>query len=907
MSISASNSSSGTLHYATTGLPAGLSINASTGTITGTVSPGDASFGPYSVQVTATDGANTDSQTFAWNINHNSTITFTNPGTQTSAEAATISLSLSASYSGSGSLVYSASGLPAGLKINTSTGTITGTVALGDAALAPYSITAEVSVGSSTASQTFAWNITGKVTITNPGDQTNSEGDTVALSISASISSGGTLSYSATGLPPGLKINPSTGAITGTVAVGDAAGGPYGTTVMAGDGTYSSSQTFAWNVTSPVTITNPGDQTNNEGTTISLSINATGSGTLSYSALGLPGGLHINPTSGAITGTVGAGDAASGPYSVTVEISNGTYSAQTNFNWNINGAVVLTSPGDQTMAQGASASLMLSATGSGTLSYSASGLPTGLSINSSTGAISGTASTGGTWHTTATASNGTYSDSVAFSWTISSTINITDPGTQNNKIGDTVSLTISATDTSSGTLSYSASGLPTGLSINSSTGVISGTVSTSASTAAPYSSTVTVSDGTHSAVDTFSWYISAAGSVSLTNPGSQTNAVGDDVYLSLQASDSSGGTLLYTSNSLPPGLLVNPNTGLIFGTIASGAIAGSPYAVTVTANDGSSSDSQSFSWTVSTSDVVTLAFPGNQTNAEGDTVSVTLNGQDTGSGTLSYSALGLPPGLKVNFSTGAITGTIALGDAASGPYTVTAEANDGTYSATQTFAWNVTGAVTLSNPGDQTNNEGDTVSLTLSATDSSSGTLSYAATGLPAGLKINPSTGAITGTVATGGAADGPYSVTATASDGTYSDSQTFTWTITSPITVTNPGDQTNNEGDTVSLAISASGSGTLSYSAQGLPPGLHINSTTGAITGTIAAGDSSIGSFEPTIVVSNGTYSGNVSFGWTVKSPITIIDPGDQTNTVGDTISLQIQASGGSSYTYVATGLPGV
>ncbi len=56
----------------------------------------------------------------------------------------------------------------------------------------------------------------------------------------------GTLKYSAIGLPGGLKINPSTGAITGTLAAGDAGDGPYSVTVLAQDGTYSTSQTFNW-------------------------------------------------------------------------------------------------------------------------------------------------------------------------------------------------------------------------------------------------------------------------------------------------------------------------------------------------------------------------------------------------------------------------------------------------------------------------------------------------------------------------------------------------------------------------------------------------------------------------------------------------------------------------------------
>ena len=48
------------------------------------------------------------------------------------------------------------------------------------------------------------------------------------------------------------------------------------------------------------------------------------------------------------------------------------------------------------------------------------------------------------------------------------------------------------------------------------------------------------------------------------------------------------------------------------------------------------------------------------------------------------------------------------------------------------------------------------------------------------------------------------YLVTILASDGTYSASQSFNWTINSPVTITAPDSQSNSEGDTVSLTISA-------------------------------------------------------------------------------------------------------
>ncbi|MFE2061572.1 putative Ig domain-containing protein [Streptomyces sp. NPDC059467] len=84
--------------------------------------------------------------------------------------------------------------------------------------------------------------------------------------------------------------------------------------------------------------------------------------------------------------------------------------------------VTVTNPGSQSTATGSSVSLQISATdsASATLTYSASGLPTGLSISSSTGLISGTASTAGTYSTTVTATDSTgASGSASFTWTVS--------------------------------------------------------------------------------------------------------------------------------------------------------------------------------------------------------------------------------------------------------------------------------------------------------------------------------------------------------------------------------------------------------------------------------------------------------------------------------------------------------
>jgi O-glycosyl hydrolase len=175
--------------------------------------------------------------------------------------------------------------------------------------------------------------------------------------------------------------------------------------------------------------------------------------------------------------------------------------------------------------------------------------------------------------------------------------------------------------------------------------------------------------------------------------------------------------------------------------------------------------------------------------------------------------------------------------------------------------------VTVTNPGNQTGTVGTAASLQIHATDSTAGqTLSYSATGLPAGLSINSSTGLISGTPT----ATGTSNVTVTATDTAgASGSASFTWTINpngNTVTVTNPGNQTGTAGTAVSLPIQATDSAagqTLTYSATGLPAGLSINSSTGAISGTpTATGNSSV-----TVTATDTTGAkGTASFTWTIN-----------------------------------------
>ncbi|MEU7785717.1 M4 family metallopeptidase [Amycolatopsis sp. NPDC049159] len=85
-----------------------------------------------------------------------------------------------------------------------------------------------------------------------------------------------------------------------------------------------------------------------------------------------------------------------------------------------------------------------------------------------------------------------------------------------------------------------------------------------------------------------------------------------------------------------------------------------------------------------------------------------------------------------------------------------------------------TGTVTVSNPGNQSTTTGGSVNLPLSASGGTS-PYTWSATGLPAGLAINASTGTISGTATTAGTSN----VTVTAKDAANkTGTASFTWTV---------------------------------------------------------------------------------------------------------------------------------
>ena len=278
-------------------------------------------------------------------------------------------------------------------------------------------------------------------------------------------------------------------------------------------------------------------------------------------------------------------------------------------------------------------------------------------------------------------------------------------------------------------------------------------------------------------------------------------------------------------------------------------------------------------WTVSNTNRTPIVInPGAQSDAEGDSISLTVSGSDPDGDTLSWSATGLPDGLSIDAGSGTISGTV--GYTAAGTHAVLVRATDDDAAPLFTevaFTWTVADtnrAPIVIGPADQASVKGNSISLQVSGTDPDGDTLTWAAAGLPAGVTISSLTGVVAGTPSVAGA----FTVTVTLTDDgnpNLSADATFTWTVEAPPgfpIIEAIGNQHTLVGDLVSLRADGSHPDALSmtWSTAGLPTGLDINPATGEISGRT----NTLGVFSVSVTLTDSrNQSVEATFIWTVAN----------------------------------------
>lgn len=384
-----------------------------------------------------------------------------------------------------------------------------------------------------------------------------------------------------------------------------------------------------------------------------------------------------------------------------------------------------------------------------------------------------------------------------------------------------------------------APGLPAGMTLNAVTGAISGTPS---AVTAQANYTVTASNAGGSTTAVLQIAITLTAPANLVYPQTTINAT-TGVAVQPDVPSVEGVVTSYSvSPALPAGLQLDSTTGQITGTPTSAATQ-STYVVTGSNSAGSTT--ASIQITVSLAAPSNLVYP--QTTISGTTGTAispdvpTVTGLVTG---FSVSPM-LPAGLTLNTSSGAISGTPTAASATAS-YTVTASNSAGS----TTAALQIT--VTLSPPSNLVYPQ-TTINATVgTAIATETPTVSGAVTGysvspaLPAGLALNTSTGAISGTP-TVASSTASYTVTAQNSAGST--------TATLQITVTQEAAPSNLVypqtaihaaiGDPiVTDTPTVSGTVTGYFVSPALPTGLSLDPTSGAISGA------------PTVASAQATYT---------------------------------------------------
>ena len=824
----------------TTGtLPTGMSLSSSTGTLYGT--PTVAGTSNFKVTVTDSLSNSSTSSSLALVVNSATAPTITT-STLAVGQAQVPYGAVIAATGGTSPYTFSVSSgtLPAGLTIAGSTGLISGTPTASGTVVVTFMVTDSVG-GHSTATLALTISAAATPTITTsslPVGQQQIAYSTVILA------SGGqtpyTFAVNAGSLPTGLAISASTGLISGTPTGSGTSNFSVQVTDHVGSQT-AANFSLTLNAAPIPSITTSSLNNGQVGTSYTAFIVASG-GTPPYTfALGtgtLPAGVTLNTSAGVLFGTPTAAGTSSFKIVVTDNLGNTGTSTAYSLLINPPTAPTITTSSLAAAQAQVSYSQVIAASGGSTpytFTISAGSLPAGLTMASGTGLISGTPTASGSFPMTFKVTDNVGSIGTA-NLTLAVSAAATPTISTSSLAGGQITVPYTAVISATGghplyTYAVTTGSLPAGLSLAASTGVISGTPTANGTT----NFSITATDSASVASTSVALSITVANSPYATLAFQTASPllpqiVGQNDSRTIEVT---GGLPPYiyavTAGSIPTGLSFSTGTGVLSGV----PTATGTFTFTVQVTDARSTVvSQSYTFKVLNPLLITTTTlpPCIQNTA----CSIPINSSG-GSTPYSYTATGIPAGLAMS-SAGIISGNAPSTGTSIVLVTVT-DANNLTASASYSVV--VVAGLSISTATVSSAAILRAYSQTIATTGGVAPyTFTQTSGTLPNGLTLS-SAGVISGTPAKGANARiGSFTFAVQVADSSgLTASKSYTMTVSVPPTVQ---DDISNKLRVGAVGVPYSdwvretgGAGSLVYSASGLPSGLSINATNGAITGT--------------------------------------------------------------------------
>ncbi|GAM10729.1 protein sidekick-2 [Geobacter sp. OR-1] len=489
-------------------------------------------------------------------------------------------------------LSYTLVTAPAGMTVS-ATGLLTWTPTVIQYGANP--VTVRASDGSLSAEQSFTIDVGYNQTpvISSSPVTVAADGAAYSYQVVASDPDNDPLTYSLIAAPSGMTVSAS-GLLSWTPTKAQADAGSHPVSLQVSDGSLSAIQEFTVTVSvnhTPIISSTP-PTTASEGVQYSYSLAAyapVSGDTLTYSLTTAPVGMTIS-TAGVVTWTPSAGQGGTA-IPVTVAVQAGGAAATQSFTVS---APFIAAPATQRASVGAAYSLSATANAAGrtgTIVYSLTASPTGMTINASTGAISWTPASGQTGSNTVTvkATIGSYTPPLYATRTFTVSVpSITSTATATAAVGKPYSYTPVAVDPAGGTFTYALTTAPSGMTINATSGAVSWTPATGqGGNAVPVTLTATVGTAVASQQFTIS-------TVAITSSPATTAATGNNYSYQAVAT---GAALTYALDAAPTGMTVSA-TGLVTWTPSEAQLGSNPVTVRATTG-GASYYTQSFTITVS--------------------------------------------------------------------------------------------------------------------------------------------------------------------------------------------------------------------------------------------------------------------------------------------------------------------